>query len=187
MVALPGMLVGARLLACCVTGVWLDVGTIGHVFCVGQVGVACWGGWDTGVAWVGRVRGGDGGAETGGYAIHMGHVQVNAEISNADGTRSREVEAMVDTGATYTFLPGSMLRELGIAPTRTTDFQLANGEMAQYARGEAVIRINGFAQMTPVVFGDDYAEPLIGVVTLEQLELAVDPVADALIPARPRL
>ena len=123
----------------------------------------------------------------GGYAVHMGHVQVNAEISNADGTRSREVEPMVDTGATYTFLPGSMLRELGIAPTRTTNFQLASGEMAQYARGEAVIRINGFAQMTPVVFGDDDAEPLIGVVTLEQLELAVDPVADALIPARPRL
>ena len=127
------------------------------------------------------------GAGDAGYTIHMGHVQVSAEISNADGTRSREVEAMVDTGATYTFLPGSMLRELGIAPTRTTDFQLASGEMAQYARGEAVIRINGFAQMTPVVFGDDDAEPLIGVVTLEQLELAVDPVADALIPARPRL
>ena len=140
--------------------------------------------WDLGS----RFRGNDGGGgETGGYTIHMGHVQVSAEISNADGTRSREVEAMVDTGATYTFLPGSMLRELGIAPTRSTDFQLASGEMAQYARGEAVIRINGFAQMTPVVFGDDDAEPLIGVVTLEQLELAVDPVADALIPARPRL
>ena len=177
MVALPGMLVGAWLLARCATGVLVDVGTIGHLFCVGQVGVACWGG----ACW-GGIRWGDAG-----YTIHMGHVQVNAEISNADGTRSREVEAMVDTGATYTFLPGSMLRELGIAPTRTTDFQLASGEMAQYARGEAVIRINGFAQMTPVVFGDDDAEPLIGVVTLEQLELAVDPVADALIPARPRL
>ena len=139
-----------------------------------------WGGGMLGM--LGGIRWGDAG-----YTIHMGHVQVNAEISNADGTRSREVEAMVDTGATYTFLPGSMLRELGIAPTRTTDFQLASGEMAQYTRGEAVIRINGFAQMTPVVFGDDDAEPLIGVVTLEQLELAVDPVADALIPARPRL
>ena len=177
MVALPGMLVAARLLACCATGVLVDVGTIGHLFCVGQGGVSCWGG-----GMLGGIRWGDAG-----YTIHMGHVQVNAEISNADGTRSREVEAMVDTGATYTFLPGSMLRELGIAPTRTTNFQLASGEMAQYARGEAVIRINGFAQMTPVVFGDDDAEPLIGVVTLEQLELAVDPVADALIPARPRL
>ena len=117
----------------------------------------------------------------------MGHVQVRTEISNADGTRSTEIEAMVDTGATYTFLPGAMLRELGIAPTRTTDFQLASGETVQYARGEAVVRINGFAQMTPVVFGEDDAEPLIGVFTLQQLELAVDPVAGALIPAKLRL
>jgi aspartyl protease family protein len=117
----------------------------------------------------------------------MGHVHVRTQIANVDGTRSTEVEAMVDTGATYTFLPWAMLRELGIAPTRTSEFQLASGETAQYARGQAVVRINGFAQMTPVVFGDDDAEPLIGVVTLEQLELAVDPVANALIPARPRL
>ena len=94
---------------------------------------------------------------------------------------------MVDTGATYTFLPGSMLRELGIEPTRTSEFQLARGATAQYARGEAVIRIKGFARVTPVIFGDDDAEPLIGVFTLEQLELAVDPVAGALIPAKLRL
>ena len=64
------------------------------------------------------------------------------------------------------------------------EFQLASGETVQYARGEAVVRINGFAQTTPVIFGDDAAAPLIGVFTLEQLErLAVDPVAGALIPA----
>ena len=48
-----------------------------------------------------------------GYTVRMGHVQVRTEISNVDGTRSGEVEAMVDTDATYTFLPGSVLRELG--------------------------------------------------------------------------
>ena len=117
-----------------------------------------------------------------GYTVRMGHVKVRTEVSNVDGTRSREVEVMVDTDATYTFLPGSMLRELGIAPTRAAEFELASGETAQYARGEAVIRINGFAQVTPVVFGDDEAELLIGVVTLEQLELVIDPVAGALIP-----
>ncbi len=94
---------------------------------------------------------------------------------------------MVDTGATYTFLPGSLLRELGIEPTRTSEFQLASGETVQYARGAAVVRINGFAQMTPVIFGDDAADPLIGVVTLEELELAVDPVAGELVPAKLRL
>lgn len=117
----------------------------------------------------------------------MGHVHVQAVISNANGTRSREFEAMVDTGSTYTFLPSPMLRELEIEPTRTSEFELATGETAQYARGEAIVRINGFAQMTPVVFGEDDAEPLIGVVTLEQLELAVDPLGNSIIPRRPRI
>ncbi len=94
---------------------------------------------------------------------------------------------MVDTGSTYTFLPAAMLRDLGIEPTRTSEFELASGETAHYARGEAIVRINGFGQMTPVVFGEDDAEPLIGVVTLEQLELAVDPVGNAVIPRRPRI
>ena len=94
---------------------------------------------------------------------------------------------MLDTGVTYTFLPASILRELGIEPTRASEFQLASGETVQYGRGEAVVRINDFAQTTPVIFGDDAAEPLIGVVTLEELELAVDPVAGALIPATLRL
>ena len=117
----------------------------------------------------------------------MGHVHVQAVISSADGTRSREFEAMVDTGSTYTFLPAAMLRDLGIEPTRTSEFELASGETAQYARGEAIVRINGFGQVTPVVFGEDDAEPLIGVVTLEELELAVDAVAGELVPAKLRL
>ena len=117
----------------------------------------------------------------------MGHVQVKTAISSVDGTRTREVDAMVDTGATYTFMPRSMLRELGIVPTRVTEFELASGGTARYERGEALVRINGFAQVTPVVFGEDDVEPLIGVVTLEQLELAVDPIAGELTPARPRL
>ena len=108
-------------------------------------------------------------------------------ISSVDGTRTREVDAMVDTDGTYTFLPRSMLRELGITPTRVTEFELASGGTARYERGEALVQINGFAQVTPVVFGEDDVEPLIGVVTLEQLELAVDPIAGELTPARPRL
>ena len=43
---------------------------------------------------------------------------------------------MVDTGATYTFLPGAMLRDLGIEPTRTSEFQLASGETVHSMRGE---------------------------------------------------
>lgn len=47
------------------------------------------------------------------------------------GTRSREIQLLLDTGATYTTLPTSMLRELGLEPKPgdpTMTLHTANGE-----------------------------------------------------------
>ena len=116
------------------------------------------------------------------YSSPMGRVDVTVQISNLDGSQTREVEAMVDTGSTYTFVPASMLRDLGVVPTRRSRFRLANGGIVEYERGEARVRLNGFAVTTEIIFGDEDAAPLLGVVVLEQLELAVDPVGGKLIP-----
>ena len=112
----------------------------------------------------------------------MGRVDVTVQISNLDGTQTKELEAMVDTGATHTLIPASILRDLGISVQRTSVFKLADGRRVEYGRGIAVVQINGFSEVTNVVFGDEDANPLIGVVTLEQMELAVDPVGGKLIP-----
>ena len=112
----------------------------------------------------------------------MGRVDVTVQISNLDGSQTKELEAMVDTGSTYTFVPASILRELGIEPVLRSRFRLANGGSAEYDRGEARVGINGISHLDSVIFGDEGAKPLIGVVTLELLELAVDPVGGKLIP-----
>lgn len=116
----------------------------------------------------------------------MGQVDVTIQISNLDETQTREVEAMVDTGATYTFLPASMLRELGIVPHRTMTFRLGNGQTVDYPVGRGIVRVNGYAEVVAVCFGEDDAQPQLGVVTLEELGLAVDPVGRRLIDLQPR-
>ena len=50
----------------------------------------------------------------------MGLFNWPLQISNLNGDRSSEIEAMVDTGAIFTMLPGSLLREIGISPTART-------------------------------------------------------------------
>ena len=117
------------------------------------------------------------------YAARTG----DHEISNPEAPDQERLRLWWTPGPHIHSSPARCCESWGLRPTRASEFQLASGETAQYARGEAIIRINSFAQVTPVVFGDDDAEPLIGVVTLEQLELAVDPVAGAFIPTRPRL
>ena len=94
---------------------------------------------------------------------------------------------MVDTGPTYSFIPASMLRKLGIVPTRTMGFRLANGQEIDYEVGRVILRINGYSEITSVCFGQDENAPLIGVVTLEELGLAVDPIERRLIDLRPTL
>ena len=114
----------------------------------------------------------------------MGTFSARIELANREGTRVREIEALVDTGAFLTMLPTSLLTGLGIVPTKTETFSLADGSTVQMETGGAVIHLNGDHVTTIVVFGPDDAEPLLGAYTLEGLALTVDPRNSQLIKAK---
>ena len=112
----------------------------------------------------------------------MGTFTWPLRISSMDGQQSLEIEATVDTGAAYTTLPASLLRELGVEPRGKRRFLLADGRRLEMDYGEARAAINGENVTTLVVFGEDNAPALLGAYTLEGLALAVDPVEQRLIP-----
>ena len=99
-----------------------------------------------------------------------------------DGQQSLEIEATVDTGAAYTTLPASLLRELGVTPKGKRKLPLADGRRFHMDYGEAQATIDGETVTTLVVFGEDDAPALMGAYTLEGLALAVDPVEQRLVP-----
>lgn len=100
-----------------------------------------------------------------------------------DPKRSARVTLVADTGATYTTLPASILKELGVGAIRTDRLRLADGSIVE--RGSGHVRIDlgeGRAlPFTPVVFGEEDVF-LLGAVTLESMLLGVDPVRRRLIP-----
>jgi clan AA aspartic protease len=96
--------------------------------------------------------------------------------------RSRSVEALIDTGATHTLLPGDVLRDLGVEPLERVSFRLADERTVEYPVGEVRIRLDGRERMTVVIFGPEGATPLLGATTLELFNLAVDPVGKRLVP-----
>ncbi len=99
-----------------------------------------------------------------------------------DPRRSAEVELLVDTGATYTVLPASLLEKLGVKPLRRVRLRLADGRVVEKPLGEIGIETEGYrASATPVVFGDEGIY-LLGAVTMEQLGLAPDPIEKRLKP-----
>ncbi len=113
----------------------------------------------------------------------MGVFKVKALIWNPmDLGKKSSVEFIVDTGATYTVLPKTLLEKLGIKPFRTVKLRLADSRVVEKPLGEIGIEIMGYrASATPVVFGEENIY-LLGSVTLEQLGLAPDPIAKKLKP-----
>ncbi len=110
----------------------------------------------------------------------MGTFSVTISVA-ADDQNSEELEALVDTGATNTVIPADLLQRLGVRPHRTSVFQLADGREVEMEIGRAWVRVDGQREFTQVVFGPAGSEPILGAITLEEMNLAVDPVARKLV------
>ena len=113
----------------------------------------------------------------------MGVFRVKATVWNPGKPESRMyLEFLVDTGVTYTVIPASVLKSLGVEPIRFIGLRLADNRVVERPLGEIGIEIEGYrASATPVVFGDEGIY-LLGSVTMEQLGLMPDPVSKRLKP-----
>ncbi len=112
----------------------------------------------------------------------VGTFRVQIEIGDPTGQRFESVEALVDTGATYTTLSASLLARLGVVPHARDAFILADGRRVERDIGRTWVRVDGRAELTLVVFGDPDSPSLLGAYTVEGLRLAADPVGRRLIP-----
>ncbi len=111
----------------------------------------------------------------------MGTFRVQVEIGDPSGRRYEPMDALVDTGATYTMVPSPLLEQLGVIPHARDAFVLADGRRTERDIGRTWVRIDGRSEMTLVVFGDPDAPVLLGAYMLEGLRLAADPVSRRLI------
>ena len=111
----------------------------------------------------------------------MGHFWVPVQIRRRDTRRFVSLRALVDTGSTYTWIPGDLLERVGVTPEEQRPFELADGRQVRYGMGWVQITLAGREQPTIVVFAPPGREPLLGVVTLEEFGLAADPVNERLI------
>lgn len=113
----------------------------------------------------------------------MGLTHVRVEIANpARPSRSAPVKMLVDSGAAYAVVSGEVLRELGIRPTGRRTFILADGTEIVRRTGAALFRFRGQEGASTVIFGEPGDASLLGVVTLEELGLVLDPMRRDLRP-----
>lgn len=100
----------------------------------------------------------------------------------SDSGRTETVEALVDTGATFTAVPAAVLEQLGVVPDYTVSLRLANGQIDRVSIGEVRAELDGVRHTIICAFGEPGSPAVIGAHTLEAFLLGVDPVEQRLVP-----
>lgn len=86
------------------------------------------------------------------------------------------IDALVDTGATFTKISSSVAEKIGFVGRRQVEVILASGEKVRKQLGNLEVEIESQKDMVPVTVGGDGETNLIGYTTLEILGFRVDPV-----------
>ena len=110
----------------------------------------------------------------------MGTFTVSLWVGNIFTDDGTSVEALVDTGATYSMIPGNLLRSLGIEPVETIVSLIADGSRIELETAWARFTAEGRNAVARVSFGPEGVY-LLGATTLEDMRLAVDPVDQRLV------
>lgn len=111
------------------------------------------------------------------------HARLEVTVRLHGSKGHKDVEMIVDTGATDTSISASLASELGISAVlgsgRAT---LADGSIMKVGRGKAIIEY-GTWKARVIVDISPVSEPLLGITTLKALGLKVDPVGNRLEPS----
>jgi predicted aspartyl protease len=124
----------------------------------------------------------------------MGRIVTQVKITNfSDSTKAIEIDALVDTGASYLTLPGAWKERLGeLKKIEDVEVETATGEIRKAEIYAAVsIKVANFREViSEVLFidmektQDGEYEPLVGYLVLEAIPVAVDMLGHRLIKVR---
>jgi clan AA aspartic protease len=114
----------------------------------------------------------------------LGYLSVRTKISDPEQKRTKELEFLVDTSASYMVIPPRIAEELGLKWVNKTRVTLADKREVEAGYAFAYVSLLGReAPVTALVF--DSPMPVLGTFTLQVLGLEADPTKHEIRPSRP--
>lgn len=98
--------------------------------------------------------------------------------------RAAKVRCVVDTGASYSIIRSAVLNRLGVRPDDEVTLALADGTEVKRRMGQALFKMAGKARVSTVIFGEGKDADILGVVTLEEMGVFLDPLERTLKPLK---
>ncbi len=114
----------------------------------------------------------------------MGKVIERIKLTSVfDPSKSEEVGAVIDTGATMLVLPQDLVDRLGLRKIRDSRVRYANREVQlKPIYGIVALEIQGRVGNFDVLAEVAGSQPLVGQIVLEELDLVVHPATKLLTP-----
>jgi predicted aspartyl protease len=108
----------------------------------------------------------------------MGKTMTTIKLYRSSG--AAELEALVDTGETFTKISRNLASRIGLKPKRNILTHVATGEFVSRSAGTLESELEGVKDVIPVVIGEDHEPAVIGYTTLEILGFKVNPITEKL-------
>lgn len=105
----------------------------------------------------------------------MGLTYVRIHVSKEKGGPTRSFRVLVDTGATYSMLPRTVLEALDVPPEDRVLIRLGDGRRMERPLCAVYVRYGTRAAWTQVLMGERGDASVLGALTLEELRLQIDP------------
>ena len=113
----------------------------------------------------------------------MGSFSAKVKVWNPSSPENvEELEAMVDTGAAFSWMHRDRLERLGAERLRRIGFRAIDGSIIERDTAAVCVASNEFRAPDIIVMAEPSDMEVIGVHTIEGLGLAADPVQKKLIP-----
>jgi clan AA aspartic protease len=113
----------------------------------------------------------------------MGITYVAGTVTGPTGKQAT-VNFLVDSGAMYTLVPWNVWHAIGLEPKESVKFFLVDGTEVEHKLSECRIVLPQGERSTPVLLGKEGDEALLGVITLEEMGLVLNPFTRQLQPMR---
>ena len=114
----------------------------------------------------------------------MSKVVERVKVTNfKDPSKFIEIEAIIDTGATMSVLPMDLIQKLGLEKIDEVNESYAdNSVKRKEVYGWVILEIARRKAVFDVLVENERAQPLIGQIVLERLDLVIEPSTRKVIP-----
>lgn len=105
-------------------------------------------------------------------------------FTDLSGEHSFEVNALIDSGATFSQIPDDVAERMGLTTIKTERVRLGNGQVVEQRLCNAMVGLMGTPEMyaTVVLAGEPGAPVVLGVHDLDSFGLGIDTKGERLIP-----